>query len=66
MYRFYTLCYTIDFVAKKQMIKAISFMMRMEKDLHEQLKKEAAADGRSIAGYIRHLVRTHQDRKKKT
>lgn len=39
-------------------------MVRVTYDFKEELEKEAAADGRDLSNYIRHLLVTHPGRKR--
>ncbi len=48
---------------KKNMEESV--MIRLEKSVKQSLAKEAEADGRTVAAYIRHLIDTHPKRIKK-
>lgn len=48
--------------AKAKQNKDVQITVRLEEALFEALKKEAEKDGRPLAGYIRHLLVTRNER----
>lgn len=46
-------------------VQPVNLVLRIDAKLRTALEREAAAMGLKLSGYIKHLIHTHPNRKKK-
>lgn len=54
----------LDLMKKKAAEPTVAVLIRVDKELHDEIKREAEREGRTVAGYIRYLVSTDPRRSK--